>query len=119
LLLQPEIEIPAGMARHNKQTSVKNRRMNPPRPASSNRGTAYPEPVGKSELPANFPSPSPAFAGPERLILRERAHARLKKAAENGNALSERPANMPRPACRRSNPPQWPASGAAFPTVAG
>jgi hypothetical protein len=32
-LVQPEIEIPAGMAKHNKQTSVKNRRMNPPRPA--------------------------------------------------------------------------------------
>jgi hypothetical protein len=33
LRVQPEIEIPAGMARHNKQTSVKNRRMNPPRTA--------------------------------------------------------------------------------------
>jgi len=39
LRVQPEIDIPAGMATHNKQISVKNRRMNPPRPASSNRGT--------------------------------------------------------------------------------
>jgi hypothetical protein len=44
LRVQPEIDIPAGMARHNKQTSVKNRRMNPPRPASSNRGTVSPNP---------------------------------------------------------------------------
>src|SRR5208337_3769323 len=42
LRVQPEIEIPAGTARHNKQTSVKNRRMNPPRPASSIRGTVFP-----------------------------------------------------------------------------
>jgi hypothetical protein len=48
--VQPEIEIPAGMARHNKQTSVKNRRMNPPRPALSSRGTVTPEPVGKIGL---------------------------------------------------------------------
>jgi hypothetical protein len=67
------------MARHNKQTSVKNRRMNPPRPASSNHGTAYPEPVGKSELRANFHFALPAFAGSERFFLCGRAHARLKK----------------------------------------
>ena len=42
LRVQPEIEIPAGIARHNKKTSVKNRRMNPPRPALSNRGTVCP-----------------------------------------------------------------------------
>jgi hypothetical protein len=42
LRVQPEIEIPAGMARHNKQTSVKNRRMNPPRPAASMRETVPP-----------------------------------------------------------------------------
>jgi hypothetical protein len=44
LRVQPDIEIPAGMARHNKQTSVKNRRMNPPRPAYSNCGTVSPNP---------------------------------------------------------------------------
>jgi hypothetical protein len=44
--VQPEIEIPAGMARHNKQTSVRNRRMKPPRPALSNRGTVSSEPIG-------------------------------------------------------------------------
>jgi hypothetical protein len=48
--VQPEIEIPAGMARHNKQTSVKNRRMNPPRPALSSRRTVTPEIIGKIGL---------------------------------------------------------------------
>jgi hypothetical protein len=42
LRVQPEIEIPAGIARHNIKISVKNRRMNPPRPALSNRGTVCP-----------------------------------------------------------------------------
>jgi hypothetical protein len=31
--MQPEMEIPAGIVKHNKQRSVRNRRMNPPRPA--------------------------------------------------------------------------------------
>jgi hypothetical protein len=55
------------MATHNKQTSVKNRRMNPPRPASSNRGTVSPNDVkkwviatsetGQAENIALWPSP--------------------------------------------------------------
>jgi hypothetical protein len=105
------------MARHNKQTSVKNRRMNPPRPASSNCGTAYPEPVGKSELPANFPAACSA-----RLILRERDHARPKKPRKEEISLFrplEWPANLPRIACRRSNPPQRPTPGATLSAADG
>jgi len=37
--MQPEMESPAGRAKPSKQISVKNRRMNPPRSALSNRGT--------------------------------------------------------------------------------
>jgi hypothetical protein len=67
--------------------------MNPPRPASSNCGTAYPEPVGKSELPANFPAACSA-----RLILRERDHARPKKPRKEKISLS-RAARQPAADC--------------------
>jgi len=67
--VQPEIEIPAGIARHNKQTSVKNRRMNPPRPALSNCGTVTPDNIGKNSVIANFPAPPPVFASGEWLSL--------------------------------------------------
>jgi hypothetical protein len=52
------------MASNNKQTSVRNRRMNPPRPALSNRGTVYRKAVGKPELQANFPAPRPRLPLP-------------------------------------------------------
>jgi hypothetical protein len=84
LRVQPEIEIPAGIARHNKQTSVKNRRMNPPRPALSNRGTVPPDTIGKIGLQANFSSPLPAFAGSEWLSLCERVLLRTPQKG-NGN----------------------------------
>ena len=40
--MHPEIDTPAGIARPNKQTSVKNRRMNPPRPARSTAERFFP-----------------------------------------------------------------------------
>jgi hypothetical protein len=42
LRVHPEIDIPVGTARQSIKTSVKNRRMNPPRSASSNPGTVNP-----------------------------------------------------------------------------
>jgi len=57
------------MARNNKQTSVKNRRMNPPRPALQNRGTVFPEPVGNLELRASCPSPQFVLAAFVRLFV--------------------------------------------------
>jgi hypothetical protein len=77
--VQPEIEIPVGMARNNKQTSVKNRRMNPPRPALSNSETVPPEPVGKLRLQANFPSPSLLFAILNRSFFTKEISATRKK----------------------------------------
>jgi len=71
LRVQPEIEIPAGMARHNKQTSVKNRRMNPPRPALSSRGTVTPEKIGKIGLKQTSLLMSLVFACGMRLVLPE------------------------------------------------
>jgi hypothetical protein len=57
---QPEIEIPAGIARHIKQTSVKNRRMNPPRPTLSISGTVSSEYVKKLGLKRAVNLPKPA-----------------------------------------------------------
>jgi hypothetical protein len=69
--VQPEIEIPAGMARQNKQTSVKNRRMNPPRPALSSRGTVTPEIIGKIGLKQTSCSLPPAFTGASGFFFRD------------------------------------------------
>jgi hypothetical protein len=41
LRTQPMMETPLGTAMHNRKTSVKNRRMNPPRSGSTSRGTVY------------------------------------------------------------------------------
>jgi hypothetical protein len=57
------------MARHNKQTSVKNRRMNPPRPALSSRGTVTPEMIGKIGLKQTSLLLPLVFAGGIRLFL--------------------------------------------------
>jgi hypothetical protein len=78
--------------------------MNPPRPASSYRGTAYPEPVGKSELLCELPPAASRFrwAPSSRKSLPE-----AEKAAEGGNALIWSGAEMPslkRPANTRGLP---------------
>jgi hypothetical protein len=57
------------MARHNKQTSVKNRRMNPPRPALSSHGTVTPEMIGKIRLKQTSHLLLPVFADSKRLLL--------------------------------------------------
>jgi len=72
--------------------------MNPPRPVVSNRGTVFPEAVGKPENQVSVRSPPPALADSlfrvPRQILVAGAEAKAllqgtsKKAAEIGKTLS-------------------------------
>jgi hypothetical protein len=84
------------MARLNKQTSVKNRRMNPPRPVFSSRGAVSPGHAGKLGLQAYF-FPAAARFGPvfRAIFFTKNALARLQKTAKTKKHSLERPAKTP------------------------
>ena len=86
--MQPEIVNPAGMATPNKQISVKNRRMNPPRPARSNRGTVCPSSSRNLRFIAILQSPSSSYCcGPPAQSTRDRAKPNLSLFAPCGYRL--------------------------------
>jgi hypothetical protein len=88
LRVQPETDIPAGMAIPSKQISVKNRRMYPPRPALSNRGTVFPDTVGKTGLSQSLHRRILCLRVPHgSFIAKKPSCALISKAPRSGESL--------------------------------